>query len=100
LEENEKGIFLGIACFFNYDKIDSVKLLLDLLGFHAEYGIQVLIDESLNKIDDDGYVRMHDLIQDMGRESVRQESTFDPDKRNRLWFDEDIIHVLEESTVH
>ncbi|KAK7291261.1 hypothetical protein RIF29_06256 [Crotalaria pallida] len=34
----------------------------------------------------------------MGREIVRQESTIEPGKRSRLWFDEDIVHVLEENT--
>ncbi|KAK7380571.1 hypothetical protein VNO78_33085 [Psophocarpus tetragonolobus] len=41
---------------------------------------------------------MHDLIRDMGREIVRQESTLEPGRRSRLWFAEDIVHVLEENT--
>ncbi|KAI4332415.1 hypothetical protein L6164_017325 [Bauhinia variegata] len=40
---------------------------------------------------------MHDLIQDMGREIVRQESPNDPGQRSRLWFHKDILHVLEEN---
>ncbi|KAI4332412.1 hypothetical protein L6164_017322 [Bauhinia variegata] len=40
---------------------------------------------------------MHDLIQDMGREIVRQESPNDPRQRSRLWFHEDILEVLEEN---
>jgi hypothetical protein len=36
---------------------------------------------------------MHDLIQDMGREIVRQESP-NPAKRSRLWFHQDVIDVL------
>ncbi|KAL9432401.1 hypothetical protein AB3S75_027435 [Citrus x aurantiifolia] len=37
---------------------------------------------------------MHDLLQGMGREIVRQESIKDPGKRSRLWNHEDIYHVL------
>jgi L1 cell adhesion molecule like protein len=74
LEENEKGIFLDIACFFNSYEIGYVKEILYLHGFHAENGIQKLTDKCLMKIDTNGCVRMHDLIQDMGRETVRQES--------------------------
>ncbi|XP_029125285.1 TMV resistance protein N [Cajanus cajan] len=97
LEEEEKGIFLDIACFFNSFEIGNVKEMLNLHGFHAENGIQVLTDKSLMKIDGNGCVRMHDLIQDMGREIVRQESS-EPGRRSRLWFNQDIVHVLEENT--
>ena len=43
---------------------------------------------------------MHDLIVDMGKEIVRQESPEEPGKRSRLWFPEDIVHVFEENTVN
>ena len=59
----------------------------------------MLVDRSLLKIDASGCVRMHDLIRDTGREIVRQESTVEPGRRSRLWFEEDIVHVLEENTV-
>ncbi|XP_004492416.1 disease resistance protein Roq1-like [Cicer arietinum] len=97
LEEDVKGIFLDIACFFNSYEISYVREILYLHGFHAEDGIQELTDKSLMKIDVNGCVRMHDLIQDMGREIVRQESTLEPGKRTRLWFSDDIVHVLEEN---
>ncbi|XP_045819802.1 disease resistance protein RUN1-like isoform X3 [Trifolium pratense] len=99
LEENEKGIFLDLACFFNSYEICYVKEILYLHGFHVEDGIQELTDKCLMKIDVNGRVRMHDLIQDMGREIVRQESTLEPGRRSRLWFSDDIVHVLEENKV-
>ncbi|XP_061370718.1 disease resistance protein Roq1-like [Gastrolobium bilobum] len=98
LEEDEKGIFLDITCFFNSYEISYVKEILYLRGFHSENGIQALTDKSLIKIDRNGFVRMHDLIKDMGREIVRQESASEPGRRSRLWFDEDIVHVLKENT--
>jgi hypothetical protein len=42
---------------------------------------------------------MHDLIEDMGREIVRQESPKELGKRSRLWFHKDIVEVLEENLV-
>jgi hypothetical protein len=99
LDEDEKGIFLDIACFFNSYEVSYVKEMLYLHGFHAEDGIQVLVDKSLIKIDTNKCVRMHDLIQGMGREIVRQESTLEPGRRSRLWFSDDIVHVLEEDKV-
>ncbi|XP_045819803.1 disease resistance protein Roq1-like [Trifolium pratense] len=97
LEEDVKGIFLDIACFFNSYDIGYVKEILYYHGFHAEGGIQELTDKSLMKIDTNGCVRMHELIEDMGREIVRQESTLEPGRRSRLWFSDDIVHVLEEN---
>ncbi|KAI4334706.1 hypothetical protein L6164_013420 [Bauhinia variegata] len=40
---------------------------------------------------------MHALIQEMGREIVRQKSPLKPGEWSRLWFYEDILHVLEEN---
>lgn len=72
-------------------------------GFHAEYGISVLPNKSLDNIlmsseHNDEIVAMHDLIQCMGQEIVRQLSIL-PEKRNRLWFYQDIICVLEKNKV-
>jgi len=99
LDEDDKGIFLDIACFYNSYEMSYAKEMLHLHGFSAANGIQVLTDKSLIKIDASGCLRMHDLVQGMGREIVRQESTLEPGKRSRLWSDDDIIHVLEENTV-
>ncbi|KAG7942560.1 hypothetical protein I3843_16G109700 [Carya illinoinensis] len=41
---------------------------------------------------------MHDLLQEMGKEIVRQESPKEAGERSRLWFHEDVRHVLEENT--
>ncbi|RZC23861.1 TMV resistance protein N [Glycine soja] len=98
LEENEKQIFLDIACFFNTCGVGYVTSVLRAHGFHVKDGLRVLVDRSLLKIDASGCVRMHDLIRDTGREIVRQESTVEPGRRSRLWFEEDIVHVLEENT--
>ena len=42
---------------------------------------------------------MHDLLQEMGKEIVRQESRGEPGKRSRLWLLEDLFHVLTKNTV-
>jgi hypothetical protein len=75
-----------------------------LLSAHYGYGFQphhfkVLLEKSLIQIDEHNRVKMHDLIQDMGREIVRQESPEHPGKRSRLWLTKDIVDVLENNTV-
>ena len=42
---------------------------------------------------------MHDLMEDLGKEIVRQESSYEPGKRSRLWFYKDILQVLQQDTV-
>ncbi|XP_059668949.1 disease resistance protein RUN1-like [Cornus florida] len=95
LNDPEKDLFLDIACFFNGYHKDSVMDILSSSGFYPR--IPILVERSLVTISNNK-LQMHDLIQEMGKEIVRQESPDDPGKRSRLWFHEDIYKVLEENT--
>jgi hypothetical protein len=99
LDENAKNIFLDIACFFKGENVEYVTKILDRCGFHSYGGIEELKDKCLITESWDGSLVMHDLLQEMGREIVRQESPEEPGNRSRLWFHEDVRHVLEENTV-
>ena len=99
LDDKEKNIFLDITCFFKGEDKDYVMKLLDGCGFFSLCGIRALIDKSLITISHSNVLMMHDLIQEMGREIVRQQSLEEPGKRNRLWFHEDICDVLTKNTV-
>nr|XP_029148706.1 TMV resistance protein N-like isoform X3 [Arachis hypogaea]XP_029153995.1 TMV resistance protein N-like isoform X3 [Arachis hypogaea] len=97
LEEFEKEIFLDIACCFKECELTDVKRI--LCAHHnvdsLEYGLKVLVEKSLIKMDAYRGIILHALIQDMGREIVRQESPKKPGKRSRLWLLEDIVQVFE-----
>ena len=72
--------------------------ILESCGFSAKYGIRTLINKSLitifaNKL------KMHDLIQEMGKDIVRQECPQEPGRRSRLWKQEDIFNVLKGNMV-
>ncbi|XP_054814403.1 TMV resistance protein N-like [Prosopis cineraria] len=99
LEHFEKEIFLDIACFFKGESLGHIKYMVEAIhGFNnPSYFIGVLEDKCLINIED-SCIEMHDLIQDMGTEIVHQESSNEPGKRSRLWFHEDIVHVLEDHT--
>ncbi|KAG6696963.1 hypothetical protein I3842_09G175800 [Carya illinoinensis] len=97
LEDNEKAIFLDIACFFNGEDKDYVTTNLEASDFDPVIGVQVLIERSLVIVYEKKLL-MHDLIQLMGRNIVHQESPNEPGKRSRLWSHEDILHVLVENT--
>ncbi|KAJ9676135.1 hypothetical protein PVL29_024908 [Vitis rotundifolia] len=97
LDDKERDIFLDIACFFKGEDKDYVMKILNGCGFFPDIGIRVLIEKSLITILDNRLM-MHDLLQEMGREIVRQTSLKEPGKRSRLWFHEDVHHVLTKRT--
>ncbi|XP_065619192.1 disease resistance protein RUN1 isoform X2 [Quercus suber] len=98
LEGPEQEIFKDIACFFNHEKKDYVVQILEILGRYPHIGLSILIEKSLLKISENNELRMHDLLRDMGRDIVRQESRDEPGKRSRLWHYEDIDNVLKNDT--
>nr|XP_048330797.1 disease resistance protein Roq1-like [Ziziphus jujuba var. spinosa] len=96
LQDDQKALFLDIACFFvGEDKFHVLEVLGDS-NFSPIIGIGVLLDMSLITIEFNK-LRMHHLIQEMGKEIVRQESP-EVGKRSRLWFPDDVFHVLSENT--
>ncbi|KAM5586669.1 hypothetical protein ABKV19_005543 [Rosa sericea] len=97
LSKNEKQIFLEIACCHKGKYIDEAERILNACGFSANAGVRLLIDMALISVDESSrFVEMHDLIQEMGREIVRDVK--DPGKRSRLWLATDVRRVLEKNT--
>ncbi|KAK3416308.1 hypothetical protein EUGRSUZ_H01772 [Eucalyptus grandis] len=96
LDNNQKDIFLDIACFFKGRERDYVTRVLDGCGLKTLIGMQTLIDRSLVTIEDNGTIQMHDLIELMGQDIVKQEYPDDPGKRSRLWCYDDVFEVLSE----
>nr|DAD46077.1 TPA_asm: hypothetical protein HUJ06_004307 [Nelumbo nucifera] len=99
LDDQEKDIFLDIACFFVGMDKDYVTKILDGCDFSSENGISILVRKSLLTINKENELRMHDLLRDMGREIVRNESPKEPGKRSRLWFHEDVYNILMKHVV-
>ena len=93
LDDIDKGIFLDVASYFKGNDKDYVSRI---LGPYAEYGIKTLNDRCLITISKN-MLDIHDLIQQMSWEIIRQECLEDP-KRSRLW-DSDAYHVLTRNTV-
>ncbi|XP_042488989.1 disease resistance protein RUN1-like [Macadamia integrifolia] len=98
LDDFDKTIFLDISCFFIGKNKSVVITILDACGAGGEAGIKLLIERSLITIDEDNLLHMHDLIRDMGREIVREQSPRKPGGRSRLWDNDDVIDVLKNLT--
>ncbi|KAK3206348.1 hypothetical protein Dsin_020394 [Dipteronia sinensis] len=97
LDDQEKEIFLEIACFFKGEDRDHVTAILDGYGLFTEIGISVLIDKCLITVTKNK-IMMHDLIQEMGRSIVLQESMKEPGERSRLWDPQDICNLFKKNT--
>ena len=98
LNETEQHIFLDIACFFKEYDYDEVVVILGACDLFLESGIQKLIDKCL-LTKEGNRLWMHDLLQLMGREIVRQESEGNPRQHNKLWNYEEALDVLIENMV-
>ncbi|KAF8012801.1 hypothetical protein BT93_I0837 [Corymbia citriodora subsp. variegata] len=93
LEENEREIFLHIACFFKGWTREYTRKVLDSCDLEAIIGFEILIEKSLISFEN-GLLEMHDLVQLLGMDIVNQECRDDPGKRSRLWCYDDVLNVL------
>ncbi|KAL4639450.1 hypothetical protein ACB092_03G219400 [Castanea dentata] len=94
LNDTEKDIFLDIACFFKGWYKDYVVKILNACELYPRSGIPRLVDKFLITVDRYGRLSMHDLIQQMGREVVRQQAPDILEKRSRLYCYKDSLEVL------
>ncbi|ESR54992.1 hypothetical protein CICLE_v10023391mg [Citrus x clementina] len=97
LDDSQKNVFLDIAFFFEGEHGDEVTSFFDASGLEAKIELSVLEGKSLITCFHN-HIRMHDLIRDMGREIVRNESIEHPGERSRLWYHEDIYEVLKNNS--
>ncbi|XP_020425778.1 TMV resistance protein N isoform X2 [Prunus persica] len=107
LDDNEKEIFLDVACFHKGYLRKSVEKMLDGCDFFGEAGINDLIDRSLISISQDMVLKkakeeysgrivemqsverigMHDLVQEMGRAIAQKQGS-------RLFNADDVYKAL------
>ncbi|KAL0675723.1 hypothetical protein Bca4012_003704 [Brassica carinata] len=96
LRDNERTLFLHLACFGTGFKVDSFKRCFANSSLEINHGLEVLAQKSLISIED-GCVKMHRLLEQMGREIVKKQSMENPGKPHFLT-DTDISDVLDENT--
>ncbi|CAI9269444.1 unnamed protein product [Lactuca saligna] len=93
---NDKELFKYIACYFVGIDRDVTETILEACDINTKSGITNLLDRFLLRIGWDNELKMHQLVQEMGRFEVRQESLDKPWKRSRLWCDKESFRVLKQ----
>ncbi|CAH1440584.1 unnamed protein product [Lactuca virosa] len=95
--KNDKDLFKHIACFFVGKDRDVTETILEACNINIRSGITNLVDRCLFSIGSNNELMMHQLLQNMGRFIVHQESPHKPWKRSRLWCHEESFKVLKQN---
>ncbi|XP_039165718.1 disease resistance protein RPV1-like [Eucalyptus grandis] len=96
LDENQKKIFLDIACFFiGKDKRIAIYMWEDC-EFYPHEGIEALLVRFLVKVGENNELWMHDQLRDFGRDIVQKENPEEPCRRSRLWNHKEALAMLKE----
>ncbi|XP_015936445.1 disease resistance protein Roq1-like isoform X2 [Arachis duranensis] len=93
LNEDEKMIFLDIACFFKGKNKKYVEHILGSRISDPHLAIQEIRKKSLIKIRNHE-IHMHQILQDLGKKIVRGNNKDEPKCWSRLWNAEDFQEVL------
>ncbi|KAI7742656.1 hypothetical protein M8C21_025544, partial [Ambrosia artemisiifolia] len=93
--EKDKELFKYIACLFVGEDRKFTEDVLKACGICKSSGIKILISRCLLTVGSSDKLMMHQLLQDMGRDMVRQESPKKPWKRSILWRHEECLDVLQ-----
>ncbi|KAI3697214.1 hypothetical protein L6452_30071 [Arctium lappa] len=94
--ENDKNLFLDVACFFVGEDRNYTETILKACGFHTLSGISNLIERCLLMTGPRNELTMHQLVQEMARDVIRQEAPDKPWKHSRLWCHEESFKVLKQ----
>ncbi|KAA3481822.1 TMV resistance protein N-like [Gossypium australe] len=102
LDELEKNVFLDIACLFKNESKEDAEEILSRCYRGAVSGISNLLDKCLIdiitaipflSIDYCECFSMHDMLEEMGKDIVRQEAK-ELWKHSRLWIPKDVYQIL------
>jgi Leucine-rich repeat (LRR) protein len=76
LAKAHQNAFLHVACLFNGDTFRRVTSLLDVSRMESNLWMRVLAEKSLINITSNGYVTLHKLVEQMGREIMLASGKF------------------------
>ncbi|KAM0008704.1 putative P-loop containing nucleoside triphosphate hydrolase, leucine-rich repeat domain superfamily [Helianthus debilis subsp. tardiflorus] len=92
VENDQKEIFLDIACLLKGETKKKAIRILESCGFHAQIGLRVLEQKSLITISKDNH-------EEMGMNIARRLHPVEPKRHSRLWIREEIEDILINESV-
>ncbi|KAF8112756.1 hypothetical protein N665_0062s0100 [Sinapis alba] len=97
--DDDKYLFLHIACFFNNEEVEKVVEHLKKSFLDVRQRLRILTEKSLIFIDE-GRTNMHSLLAQLGQEIVRNQSISEPGSRQFLVDEKDIQEVLTDCSTN
>ncbi|KAF8028646.1 hypothetical protein BT93_E1325 [Corymbia citriodora subsp. variegata] len=99
LNEDQKKIFLDVACFFiGFDKRIVIHMW-ESCEFVPHQSLGILQQRSLIKIKEYNQLWMHDWFRDMGRHLIQQGSGKKPEKQQWVWTHEQALKIMEKMQI-
>ncbi|XP_059070145.1 TMV resistance protein N-like [Cryptomeria japonica] len=90
LDEEEKGMFMDVACFFIGKKKSWAIELWNGSRWSGLHGWETLVNKCLVNVDKNDTIIMHDHLRDLGRELAGRHRSF------RVWHQEQIIDIQKQ----
>ncbi|GLJ10473.1 hypothetical protein SUGI_0128900 [Cryptomeria japonica] len=91
LDEEEKEIFMDIACFFIGEKSTLAIEVWDGCGWNGLHSWETLVNKCLVDLDKENCIRMHDHLRDLGRDLAKRHSP------SRIWLAEQIFNTRKQA---
>ncbi|XP_059070176.1 disease resistance protein L6-like [Cryptomeria japonica] len=90
LDEEEKEMFMDVACFFIGKKKSWVIEVWNESGWSGLHGWETLVNKCLVNVDKNDIIIMHDHLRDLGREFTGRHPP------SRVWHQEQIIDIQKQ----
>ncbi|XP_048131591.1 disease resistance protein L6-like [Rhodamnia argentea] len=99
LNEDQRKIFLDVACFFIGIDKRIVIYMWESCKFLPQQSLNILQQRSLIKIREDNRLWMHDWLRDIGRNLIQQGSGKKPEKQQWVWTHAQALEILEKMQI-
>ncbi|KAF8028641.1 hypothetical protein BT93_E1320 [Corymbia citriodora subsp. variegata] len=94
LNEDQRKIFLDVACFFIGIDKRIVIYMWESCKFLPQQSLNTLQERSLIKIKEDNRMWMHDWLRDIGRNLIQQGSGKKPEKQQWVWTHAQALEIM------
>ncbi|XP_057836022.2 disease resistance protein RPV1 isoform X2 [Cryptomeria japonica] len=91
LDEEEKEMFMDVACFFIGGQMSWAIDVWDGSGWSGLHGWETLVNKCLVKMDEHNKIAMHDHLRDLGRDLARRHSP------SRVWLPKNTINIEKQA---